>query len=521
MKQTKRGAAAVAAVASLVLALQGLDALAMGPQAFAAETIRATTTVNVRSGPSTTRAIIGYVAWGWTIEATGPSTDGWTPVDYNGRAGYVSSQYFTYADSGSTLGSGPTGQARTTAALNVRVGPSTSHSRVEVLPYGAAVTLTGVTSNGFSQIVWGSVKRWVSTSWIQLESAQPSQPATPETTPPVDTPPVDPPVDPPTDPAPVDPPTDATPTDPPAETPPPEVPAEPETPPVTEPGTDTPPETVDPTPETPALPAVVGQRRATTALMLRSSSAADFYDYGDIPTGTIVDITGLEENGVAQIVWHDEIRWVNAKYLAEVTAPAPGGGSSGAVATGQLYTTANLNVRTQPSVSSTKVGLINAGTAVDITGATENGWYQIIYSGTTRWVSGDYLSETKPTLVNTGGSVGLQGLTPYATEVVRLSQANFPQIYTYYGQAYRTGVGDHDMGRAVDIMLPNYRSNQALGEQIAAFFQARAVELNINYIIFNQHIWSVARSREGWRWMADRGSDTENHVDHVHISVNP
>ncbi|MDR1079023.1 MAG: SH3 domain-containing protein, partial [Propionibacteriaceae bacterium] len=135
MKQTKRVAAMVAVVASLMLAAQGLDGLVPSANAQTVEPIRATTTVNVRSGPSTSRAIIGYVAWGWTIDATGPSVDGWTPVDYHGRPGYVSSQYFTASGTNPSLGSGPTGQARTTAALNVRVGPSTSHSRVEVLPY--------------------------------------------------------------------------------------------------------------------------------------------------------------------------------------------------------------------------------------------------------------------------------------------------------------------------------------------------------------------------------------------------
>ncbi|MDR0417084.1 MAG: hypothetical protein LBH76_07195, partial [Propionibacteriaceae bacterium] len=76
----KRIAIGVAAVLAL-----GLPVAGALNTAWAGETIKATATVNVRSGPGTDRAIVGYVAWGWTIEATGPAVDGWIPVNYQGR----------------------------------------------------------------------------------------------------------------------------------------------------------------------------------------------------------------------------------------------------------------------------------------------------------------------------------------------------------------------------------------------------------------------------------------------------
>ena len=78
---------------------------------------------------------------------------------------------------------------------------------------------------------------------------------------------------------------------------------------------------------------------------------------------------------------------------------------------------------------------------------------------------------------------------------------------------------DHPAGRAVDVMIPSYSSNQALGWQIANYYKANAAKYNINYIIFAQKIWSVQRSSEGWRTMADRGSDNANHYNHVHINT--
>ena len=40
-----------------------------------------------------------------------------------------------------------------------------------------------------------------------------------------------------------------------------------------------------------------------------------------------------------------------------------------------------------------------------------------------------------------------------------------------------------------------------------------------SYVIWNQRIWNIQRNGEGWRYMADRGGDSANHKNHVHITV--
>jgi hypothetical protein len=77
-------------------------------------------------------------------------------------------------------------------------------------------------------------------------------------------------------------------------------------------------------------------------------------------------------------------------------------------------------------------------------------------------------------------------------------------------------MGGHPAGLALDFMV----NSQAQGERLAAYVQANAAALNVEYVIWWQHIWSVARSSEGWRAMEDRGSATENHHDHVHVNFN-
>lgn len=78
---------------------------------------------------------------------------------------------------------------------------------------------------------------------------------------------------------------------------------------------------------------------------------------------------------------------------------------------------------------------------------------------------------------------------------------------------YRSGDGgDHGTGNAADIMTSNF----AEGDAIAAFLQDHAGELNIKYLIWRQRYWAPGSS---WRMMSDRGSPTQNHMDHVHVSV--
>jgi hypothetical protein len=86
------------------------------------------------------------------------------------------------------------------------------------------------------------------------------------------------------------------------------------------------------------------------------------------------------------------------------------------------------------------------------------------------------------------------------------------------------GGGEHPLGRACDFMLSTggrlpTAGEQARGDAIAAWAQAHAADYGVMYIIWQQRIWNPTRAREGWRAMTDRGSVTEDHLDHVHISV--
>ncbi|GAA2296080.1 hypothetical protein GCM10010402_63250 [Actinomadura luteofluorescens] len=81
---------------------------------------------------------------------------------------------------------------------------------------------------------------------------------------------------------------------------------------------------------------------------------------------------------------------------------------------------------------------------------------------------------------------------------------------------------DHGEGRACDFMESTGGRSpsagaQRHGDEVARYAVANARRLGISYVIWRQHIWNVRGG--GWRPMEDRGSITQNHYDHVHISV--
>jgi hypothetical protein len=60
-------------------------------------------------------------------------------------------------------------------------------------------------------------------------------------------------------------------------------------------------------------------------------------------------------------------------------------------------------------------------------------------------------------------------------------------------------------------------SNTSQGNAIADFLIADAKEFGVDHIIYRQRIWTPYRPT--WRHMANRGSATANHMDHVHVAV--
>ena len=113
-------------------------------------------------------------------------------------------------------------------------------------------------------------------------------------------------------------------------------------------------------------------------------------------------------------------------------------------------------------------------------------------------------------------NAGLQPQTAAFKEEI----ANLFGITSFSG--YRPGdSGDHGKGLAIDFMVPE---SSELGDKIAEYAIQNMASRGISYIIWKQRFYAPFDSKYGpantWNPMPDCGSVTENHYNHVHVSMN-
>jgi hypothetical protein len=198
-----------------------------------------------------------------------------------------------------------------------------------------------------------------------------------------------------------------------------------------------------------------------------------------------------------------------------------------------LYVTSIAYLRQQANASAKVLATLAVGTQVTATGDAADGWQPVTSGSTTGFVKAALLSATGQPAATTAkktaagsSAAGAAGAYPacasgsgvesgLAANTIRVHRAvctTYPSI-TAYGGLSGSG-GEHATGHALDIMVSG-----SLGVDVAAWLRANYASLGITEIIYQQQIWTTQRSSEGWRAMADRGSATANHYDHIHVLV--
>lgn len=137
----------------VMMAFTAVAMLASPARAPAHEARKVTSsTLNVRSGPGTSYAIVGTAHYG-EVYVVVSKLDTWLKIWWKGGPAWVSGLY--------TQGVSGNGVKITMSSVTVRTGPGTSYVQVGSVAspqiyYGIA------TSGGWSQIYWGGGKSWVS-----------------------------------------------------------------------------------------------------------------------------------------------------------------------------------------------------------------------------------------------------------------------------------------------------------------------------------------------------------------------
>ncbi len=143
--------------------------------------------VRFRAGASFDAAVIAVLMDGASLTLRSGSTGGWTAVTYDGRNGFIYSDYVATARNPSNPGSGsgvgstslsPGSNARVTDTLNFRSAASYSAGVVGIAPIGTVVQVTGASTGGFYPVKWGGTAGFMHGDYLvyTTEALSPSGP---------------------------------------------------------------------------------------------------------------------------------------------------------------------------------------------------------------------------------------------------------------------------------------------------------------------------------------------------------
>ena len=136
------------------------------PEVAVTETVRATTTVNVRSSDSETADKLGKVATGTTLTRLEDKVNGWSKVLYEGQEGYIKSEFLEVV---AEEGGANTAVAYVTVKENVNIRESASQDadRVALAYAGTKLELVEHMSNGWTKVKYNGETAYVKSEYVE------------------------------------------------------------------------------------------------------------------------------------------------------------------------------------------------------------------------------------------------------------------------------------------------------------------------------------------------------------------
>ena len=126
--------------------------------------VTTTTTVNVRSSDSEQADKLGKVSSGTKLQLLEQRPNGWTKVDYEGKEGYIKSEFLQTVES--AAGAEAIGTVTATTNINVRASASETADRLGVLSGGDSADLIG-TEGDWSKIKYNGQIGYVKSEYVQ------------------------------------------------------------------------------------------------------------------------------------------------------------------------------------------------------------------------------------------------------------------------------------------------------------------------------------------------------------------
>lgn len=124
----------------------------------------ATTTVNVRASDSEQAEKIGKVSGGTEVPIVAQQLNGWTHILYEGKDGYIKSEFLSVAETADN--SQVIGQVTAATNINVRLAPSQDAAKLGVLTGGDQVDLLE-RADGWCKVIYNGQVGYVKEEFVQ------------------------------------------------------------------------------------------------------------------------------------------------------------------------------------------------------------------------------------------------------------------------------------------------------------------------------------------------------------------
>jgi uncharacterized protein YraI len=152
----------------------------------AGDTVSVAGVTNLRAGPAATDPVLRVLPPGAAVTVTGASSDGWTPVWYNGTWGFVSADLLggaSPAELAQTAAPAPSSEAApatdsgtlsgtTLSDVNLRADPDPAAMVLDAIPAGVALAPISGPQQGFYQVQYDGQTGWVAADYLQVSADQ-------------------------------------------------------------------------------------------------------------------------------------------------------------------------------------------------------------------------------------------------------------------------------------------------------------------------------------------------------------